>query len=224
VKFVLVHGAWHGGWCWEPLVHELEQLGHDVLAPNLPCDDTDAGLGRYVEVIGRHPDAVVVAHSLAGLVLPLIEAALHVYLCALVPTPGQPFAGSFDEALDPAFGGTERDELGRSYWPSVGVLAERLYRGHDRRWAEWAFAQLRRQAQTPSREPCPLEELPHTRCAYILATEDPSVRPAWSRLVARELLGVEPQEIEGGHFPMLDRPAELARMLETLTASDRARR
>lgn len=34
--FVLVHGAWHGGWCWEKLKPLLEQAGHTVVAKDLP--------------------------------------------------------------------------------------------------------------------------------------------------------------------------------------------
>jgi pimeloyl-ACP methyl ester carboxylesterase len=37
--FVLVHGGFHGGWCWAPLVERLEALGHDTVAPDMPIDD-----------------------------------------------------------------------------------------------------------------------------------------------------------------------------------------
>ena len=39
-RFVLVHGAWHGGWCFRELVRELEARGHEVAAPDLPCDES----------------------------------------------------------------------------------------------------------------------------------------------------------------------------------------
>ena len=38
--FMLIHGAWHGAWCWYKVVPRLERLGHRVIAPDL------AGLGR----------------------------------------------------------------------------------------------------------------------------------------------------------------------------------
>ena len=38
--FVLVHGAWHGAWCWYKLTPALPRAGHEVIAPDL------AGLGR----------------------------------------------------------------------------------------------------------------------------------------------------------------------------------
>lgn len=212
--FVLVHGAWHGGWCWEPLRQELVARGHQVVTSDLPTDDPAAHIDDFAAVVGPRPDAVVVGHSYGGLVLPLLEARLHVYLCALVPTPGRPSAEIFGEALEPDFGGTERDELGRTYWPNVDVAAYRLYHGHAREWAEWAFPQLRPQAQTAAGAPHPLREMPDVPAAYVLARDDQSVRPDWSRAVARDVLGVEPLEIGGGHFPMFDRSNELAALLE----------
>ena len=40
--FALVHGAWHGAWCWEPVMAELERRGHRAVAVDLPCDDPAA--------------------------------------------------------------------------------------------------------------------------------------------------------------------------------------
>ena len=34
--YVLIHGAWHGSWCWYKIVPRLERAGHSVLAPDLP--------------------------------------------------------------------------------------------------------------------------------------------------------------------------------------------
>ena len=34
--FLLIHGAWHGAWCWHKLVPRLEKFGHTVIAPDLP--------------------------------------------------------------------------------------------------------------------------------------------------------------------------------------------
>ena len=49
--FVLVHGGYHGGWCWQPLVDELARRGHSSIAPDLPCDDPDAGYAEYVATV-----------------------------------------------------------------------------------------------------------------------------------------------------------------------------
>ena len=49
--FALVHGAWHGAWCWERLIPELEQHGHAAIAIDLPCDDRDGGVRAYAEAV-----------------------------------------------------------------------------------------------------------------------------------------------------------------------------
>jgi Predicted esterase of the alpha/beta hydrolase fold len=81
--FSLVHGAWHGSWAWDLLRRELEARGHAVAAPDLPCDDVGAGVEDYARLVP--PADVVVGHSLGGLTIPLVEARLRVFLCALVP-------------------------------------------------------------------------------------------------------------------------------------------
>jgi pimeloyl-ACP methyl ester carboxylesterase len=79
--FVLVHGAWHGGWCWERLTPLLEDAGHRVTTPTLTglgerCDLASAAvdLDTHIEDVLRHleferaSDVVLVAHSYAGFV------------------------------------------------------------------------------------------------------------------------------------------------------------
>ena len=47
--FGLVHGAWHGAWCWERLTPLLRQAGHDVVAMDLPVDDNSASFDTYAD-------------------------------------------------------------------------------------------------------------------------------------------------------------------------------
>lgn len=79
--FVLVHGSWHGAWCWRPVARKLVALGHQVLAPTLSgCAERfhhaadQVTLGTHVKDVSDLlfyedvRDAVLVAHSYAGLV------------------------------------------------------------------------------------------------------------------------------------------------------------
>lgn len=50
--FGLVHGAYHGGWCWERLTPELESRGHRTLTVDLPNEDPDAGHSPFVSEPG----------------------------------------------------------------------------------------------------------------------------------------------------------------------------
>ena len=45
--FGLVHGAWHGAWCWDLLIPELERRGHSAVAMDLPCEDPKASFSDY---------------------------------------------------------------------------------------------------------------------------------------------------------------------------------
>ena len=50
MTYVLVHGAWHGGWCWRRLVPLLRQAGHEGFAPTL------TGLGERAHLLNREID------------------------------------------------------------------------------------------------------------------------------------------------------------------------
>src|SRR6202521_652128 len=96
MHFVLVHGAYHGAWCWDALRRELVVDGHTTSAVDLPCEDPQAGGERYAdEVVHSMPKTaegvVLVGHSLAGLTIPVVagrtRTLMTIYLCALLPVP-----------------------------------------------------------------------------------------------------------------------------------------
>jgi hypothetical protein len=76
-----------------------------------------------------------------------------------------------------------------------------------------AAAHLRRQHWRHTQETTPVTQWPDLPSAYVLCRGDRAINPEWSRRVARQRLGVEPLELEGGHSPFLARPAELAELL-----------
>ena len=95
--FALCHGAWHGAWCWDRLVDELAARGHDAITMDLPVDDAAATFEDCADVVvaamaDASEDAVLVGHSLAGMILPMVAArrgvGLMVFLCAVVPKLG----------------------------------------------------------------------------------------------------------------------------------------
>jgi pimeloyl-ACP methyl ester carboxylesterase len=109
--FVLVHGAWHGGWCWKRVLPLLRALGHEVFTPTLTglgerqhLMSADIGLDTHIQdVLGVLEyedlrDVVLVGHSYAGMVIAGVaekaaDRITHlVYLDAFVPADGKSLA------------------------------------------------------------------------------------------------------------------------------------
>jgi len=226
--FALVHGAWHGPWCWERVVGPLRERGHEVVVPDLPSEDTELGLDDYADTIDRAlgdaEDVVLVPHSLGGLVGPVVAARRPlralVYVAGLIPQPGVSFSdqlGAEPERVLLFEGGRAIDELGRSHWPDPEATGRIMYPDLDPEDARWAVERLRRQAQRSQNEPSPAPPA-GLRVESIVGTKDRVVSPDWSRRVARERLGVEPIELPTGHFPMITHPELLAAELAKLGA------
>jgi pimeloyl-ACP methyl ester carboxylesterase len=78
--YVLIHGAWHGGWCWDKIVPLLENKGHKVEAPDLPGHGSDKTpiseislqtyTDRVCQILDAQPEPVIlVGHSMGGVVI-----------------------------------------------------------------------------------------------------------------------------------------------------------
>jgi pimeloyl-ACP methyl ester carboxylesterase len=230
--FALVHGAWHGGWCWERLTPELERRGHRTVVVDLPCTDPEALFPDYATVVVEAladvgEDVVVVGHSLAGHTIPLVAARRPVralvFLCALIAQPGASFADQLKAERDIFVPGYEAglapaDERPVRTWARPDVACETMFQDCPEAVAEAAFARLRPQASTPYFAPCALDVLPAVPAAYVVAADDRIVNPVWSRRAAPERLGVRPIELPGGHSPYLSRPGAVADVLEAQLA------
>jgi pimeloyl-ACP methyl ester carboxylesterase len=229
--FVLVHGAWHGAWCWERLTPELESLGHRVITMDLPVDDDSATFEDYAEAVcDALPDdpegaPVLVGHSLSGTTVPLVAARRPVqrivYLCAMPPIPGMSFAQQMShesEMLHPDYtkGLGEADPQGRYSWVHEDLARFHLFGDCDDVTVSGAFNRLRPQAVSPYALPCSLTELPAVASTYVVCTEDRIVNPDWSRRIAHEWLDAEIVELPGSHSPFFSQPKALAQLFGAL--------
>src|SRR5689334_1460325 len=86
--YVLIHGAGSDSWYWHRVTPLLRELGHDVVAPDLPCDDPEADLTAYADTvmsaIGDRRDLILVAQSMAGFTAPLVCARIPVDLLVML--------------------------------------------------------------------------------------------------------------------------------------------
>ncbi len=228
VTFGLVHGAYHGSWCWQRLTPELERFGHRVLAVDLPSEDPRAGAPEYAAAaLGAFAEAdedlVVVGHSLAGLTIPLIAAARPVrqliFLSSMLPRPGKAHDQVLDAEPDMILpgpnGGAYQEPRGTVRW-RVDAAARWFYADCPADLALWAASRMRGQCWKITSEVTPLSAWPDVPCAYVLGARDVVINPAWSRRAAPSVLGVRPIEIDGGHSPFLAIPAALAQIFNDL--------
>ena len=224
--FALVHGAWHGAWCWEQLSPLLQQAGHDVVAMDLPSEDGTATFDTYADVVcaalDGHDDVVLVGHSYNGNTIPLVAARRPVrhlvYLCAMVPDIGRSVFDQMSdepEMLNPAYeqGLSVPDEQLRQVWTDLDLARAMFYGDCDESTTKAAIDRLRPQSAYPAIQPSSLTEFLEVPTTYVVCSDDQILRPEWSRHIARQRLGADLIELPGDHSPFYSRPAVLADIL-----------
>ncbi len=131
--YVLVHGAWHGGWCWQRVTPLLRAAGHEVFTPTLtglgershlatPAIDLNTHIQDVVNVLTYEDlrQVILVGHSYGGMVITgvserVADRLAHVvYLDAFVPQHGQALA----DLVAPQF----RDEVRQQAQAAGGLL------------------------------------------------------------------------------------------------------
>ncbi|MFG3340065.1 alpha/beta fold hydrolase [Glycomyces sp. NPDC048151] len=205
--FALIHGGGSTAWDWHLVEPVLRGLGHEVIAVDLPIEDPANGLSEYADAVvqacGDRPNLVVVAHSWGGLVAPVvcsrIKTELLVFVTAMVPVPGESpndwWAASGYTDLEP---GGEEDVF---------------YNGVPADLAEECERRAREQAGVRDGEPSPLDAWPDVPTRFLLCRDDRFFPPAFVRGMVRDRLGIEPDEIDGGHMVALSHPRPLAERL-----------
>jgi pimeloyl-ACP methyl ester carboxylesterase len=207
--FALIHGGGSSAWDWHLVAPALRERGHDSVAVDLPSENESAGWSEYAETIvravGSRGDLVVVAHSLGAFTAPLVCARLPVQLLVLVagmiPSPGEFFDDWWRNSGYEDSG--EDDVFYHDVPPPLAAEAQRREREERSR---------------ALREPWPLEAWPETPTRYLLCRGDRMFPAAFARRHARERLGIEADEIDGGHYISLSRPRELAERLHAYAA------
>jgi pimeloyl-ACP methyl ester carboxylesterase len=244
MRFVLIHGGFHGAWCWSRTIPELEGLGHQAIAIDIPGHGKriheEATMTNRLDAVldVLQPGDVLVGHSGGGLEITRAadaapELVRHVvYLAAALPLEGRLMQDALVYRDD---GGVEgdydvtgmlehlrfNDEGSMAFADAEGAKAL-FYHDCDDETVRWAFGQLTPEsagdtATTPISTPSFWEaNLPRS---FILCLED-RAQPRWLADVTARRLGVEPLTIEASHSPFLSQPAQLAQLLIEATTAE----
>jgi pimeloyl-ACP methyl ester carboxylesterase len=221
VTFVLIPGAGGRAWYWHRVVPELTARGHEVVAVDLPADDDTAGWAEYTDAVvnaigAPRPGLVLVAQSMGGFTAPLVCARVPVDLLvlvnAMVPVPGETggewWANTGQGEAAAAFareeGRPEEFDFVRDFFHDVpkDVFDEAMAMGDPP------------QSATPFGQPWPGERWPDVPTRFVQGRDDRMFPLTFQRRVVGERLGVEVDDLPGGHLIALSRPAELAQRLD----------
>lgn len=220
--YVLIHGASSDSWYWHLVAPMLRERGHDVVAPDLPCDDDAAGLAEYadtvVSAVGDRTNVIVVAQSLAGFTAPLVcdrlPVELIVLVAAMVPKPGESPGEWWANTGHGEAMRAKAKQDGRTIRGDVDPLEDFFHDVPADVKAEAIARGERAQSGTPFQKPWPMDAWPDVPTRFLLCRDDRLFPAEFQRRVVRERLGITPDEIDGGHLPALHSPKELVARLE----------
>jgi len=235
---VLVHGAWHGAWCWERAVAALAADGISAVAVDLPGHGHDPGPMGDLHGDAAHVAAVLdalsgpvvlVGHAYGGAVI--TEAGSHravshlVYLAAFALDDGESCGDvGIREAASAGISHQGRRDLAAGYVPGSGgtvtldrdVARSCFYQDCDPGTAAWAVARLGPQPLIS------LQQQPYAVAwrtkpsTYVVCADDQAIHPGLQRILARRCISAV--EWPTGHAPFLARPDLVAGLLAGLTA------
>lgn len=239
--FVLVHGSWHGAWCWARVLPLLRQAGHVAHAVTLtgvgerahllsPAVNVDTHVQDVIGLIEAEElnQVVLVGHSYAGNVITVVADRLQqlrpgllqrlVYLDAGVPSPGDSWSSPHTPETVQRRIEESKSSGGLSFPPPDASVFG--LRDADRDWVN------RRQTPQPFRlyqqplnfDAARVAALPRT---FIDCTNPPLATIDAARKRVRREPGWQVLAMDCGHDPMVSHPQELATLLLSVAAQDR---
>jgi pimeloyl-ACP methyl ester carboxylesterase len=215
---VLVHGAWHGAWCWDGVVAALDDRSLPATAVELPltgADDDVAAARAAIEAAG--PDCVVVGHSYGGMVISRAATALPVghlvYLAAFMPEPGEEMFGFLDGS--PLTSSVVLDN--NQVLVDPAAAAQVFYGDSAPEAAADLVARLRPMAADAALAAAPPTPPAwhSTPTTYVVCTNDQALPVASQRKLAARADTVV--EWPTDHSPFVTRPADIADLIARLT-------
>jgi pimeloyl-ACP methyl ester carboxylesterase len=228
--FVLVHGAWHGSWCWKRVRKILQAQGHDVFTPtltgvadrshlNAPSVNLDTHIEDVVNLIRWEEltDVVLCGHSYGGMVVTgIADRVPHriralVYLDAFVPEDGENLIQHIPS--EQAAGLMEGMKAVGDGWKMPPIPAEVFNLNEADR--DWVNSQCTMQSvetfQQPIRLTGGVEKI--SNVTYIRASGFEEGSPFPPFLEKARSKGWVTHEIDCGHDVMVDKPEQLSQLL-----------
>lgn len=214
-RIVLVHGAWHGAWAWEPVIDRLD--GCDVLAVDLPS--TLSADATFDDDVATVRDAVsgptiLCGHSYGGAVIGAAAAhddVVHsVFLCAFALEDGEQLHG----VAPPLRSAMRVDGAVTTIDPALAN--EAFYADVHPDLAASAITRLRPQSLAAVSAPTGTGAWRSKASTYVVCTLDQAIAVEDQRTYASRCHAVE--EWECSHSPMLSRPDDVATLLRRLAA------
>jgi pimeloyl-ACP methyl ester carboxylesterase len=231
---VLVHGSYHGAWCWERLLPLLRTPAVAVDLGGAGGTEGAPSLGDFRDTIERAvlesgwDRVVLVGHSMAGLTVPAVAARIPSRIAQLVLISGivPPEGRALIDTLPWVSRCYLRLALRRG--AAAAPLSPRVARSLfcDDLDAATAARVLERLRPEPLRlffEPVSRLGLPaDLPTTYVTLRRDRAVSPAQQRAAACRLPNASLEEVDAGHDVMISRPAALAAILERLANQEGA--
>lgn len=230
--FLLIHGAWHGGWCWRKVAPLLEAQGHVVVAPDLPGHGDDKAptasvtlksyADRICEIAARQSEPVIlVGHSMGGVAItqaaencPETIRAL-VYMCAFLPRNGESLTSWASQDLESKVNPTTLN-IGADGITTVKPEAAREAFYLQCTDEDFAFAQQHLVAQSPE----PIGKAVATTAAgwgripryYIECARDRAITLKTQRAMQKESPCRQTLSLDTDHSPFFSTPRELSEL------------
>ena len=236
-SIVLIHGSFHGPWCWARLAPLLEAAGHRVEIPDLMASTAPPDLAAYAATIAAAIDrlpgpVLLIGHSMGGLVaaqaaeLRAERVAAILYVAALLLRPGETLFDFLDahSALgveDLVLKNMVVNEDGSEARFPAAAAPDIFYNRCAPEAAAWASAQLRPQATAVYRTPlaATAERLGRIPAFYVETSQDRAVSPLYQRqMVARSPCRTS-FTLDTDHSPFLSCPDDLAALALPIAAA-----
>lgn len=234
--YVLIHGAWHGGWCWKRVARRLRAQGHEVYAPSLTGSgerkhllSASISMDTYVQDVvnlveyEELTDVVLVGHSAAGSIVAKAAESVHarlknlVYVDAVVLPSGKSMFDVFPPQWTEGMRTSARTQgEGWCMPPEQDMIFSFFASDCSDEDKQWLWRMVTPQPIKPYEDKVDLSRfyqltLPKT---YIRCTKSQAGIP---RPVA-EKFGMHYIEIDAGHDPMVSQPEPLAVILAQVAA------